>query len=154
MAAGYRQVPLNYYPQKNTGAAALEGKELTLGIEFSLHYQSFESFSPYFDEALDSDFVGLRTSEPTKFLYPHLCFPDEPKNWGRRQSMNVQKLILQSLTGVAQSKKERRQEDDSANRPSSSQHTQDRHKLRRKGKRRATDSRGADWRGSGRHGEV
>jgi len=28
------------------------------------------------------------------------------------------------------------------------------HKLRRKGKRRAADSRGADWRGGGRHGGI
>ena len=47
----------------------------------------------------------------------------------------MQNTLLQSWTGVAQLKKERRQEDDSVNR----------HKLRRKGKRRAADSRGADW---------
>jgi len=39
----------------------------------------------------------------------------EPKNWCRRQSMSMQITIIQSLTGVAQSKKERRQ-DDSVNR--------------------------------------
>ena len=30
----------------------------------------------------------------------------------------------------------------------------DGHKLRRKGKRRAADSIGADWRGGGRHGGI
>jgi len=63
----------------------------------------------------------------------------------------MQNIILQSLTAVAQSKKERRQENDLANRY---QHAQDGHKLRRKGKRRAADSRGVVCRGGGRHGEV
>jgi len=40
----------------------------------------------------------------------------EPKNWQRRQSISMQNTLLQSLTGVAQLKKERRQEDDSVNR--------------------------------------
>ena len=40
----------------------------------------------------------------------------EPKNWWRRPSISMQDTLLQSLTGVAQLKKERRQEDDSVNR--------------------------------------
>ena len=36
----------------------------------------------------------------------------------------------------------------------SSKHAYDGHKLRRKGKRHAADSRGTDWRGGGRHGGV
>ena len=34
------------------------------------------------------------------------------------------------------------------------QHAHDGNKLRRKGKRRAADGRGADWKGGGRHGGV
>jgi len=39
----------------------------------------------------------------------------EPKNWWRRQLISMQNTLLQSLTGVAQLKTERRQEDDSVN---------------------------------------
>jgi len=38
--------------------------------------------------------------------------------------------------------------------PACSTHAHNGHKLRRKGKRRAVDSRGTDWRGGGRHGGV
>jgi len=62
----------------------------------------------------------------------------------------MQNTLLQSLTGVAQSKKKRRQEDDSV----SIKHALDVHKLRWKGKRRAVDTRGTDWKGVGRHGGV
>jgi len=58
--------------------------------------------------------------------------------------MSMQNMILKSLTGVAQPKKVKKGEVTGR-----SQHAHDGHKLCLKGKRRAADSRGTDWRGGG-----